>query len=148
MRILMCRYLIALSTLLIFLLSGQASVLGYVWCLGERGHSELESISNKGCGSDQPWQAKDCHDDIGAVESHSAEDHCGPCVDFYIQIHDVKTSKKLKSISPVSIDTFSTDSLTSLASPAEKMVVGNLASQPPPRISSHVLTHRTVVLLI
>ena len=36
------RYLIAVISLLVFLFAGQASVQGYVLCIAENGHAELE----------------------------------------------------------------------------------------------------------
>jgi len=139
--------ILALILVPLFLITGVVSIPDYAWCIGDDDHLEIERFEIGGC-VDEGLNDRDSngHDSVSVNEF--GEDHCGPCVDFYIPSNDVITLKQLKSFSPAYLDTFSTGSVTPHSFQVAKMVVGNLVPQPPPRISSQVLTHRTVVLLV
>lgn len=140
------RYIVVLISLLIFLLTGQAGVLGYVWCLGENGHSEFESVANKGCAATSPQQAQDCHDGKGALESHTQEDHCGTCLDIPACLDATSTRDQSQKGCDVSTGLASLPQI-SLSPIFAQVLTKNLLAQPPPRVSQTILAHRTVVLL-
>jgi hypothetical protein len=139
--------ILALILVPLFLITGVVSVPGYAWCLGDDDHLEIERFERWGC-VDNSLNGRDPVNHNDGFANQIDEDHCGSCVDFYTQSHDVKTPKQLQSIPPAPIDTFPAGSFTQHTSPVAKMVVGNLAPQPPPRIPQTILTHRTIVLLI
>lgn len=140
------RYIVVLISLLIFLLTGQAGVLGYVWCLGEDGHSEFESVANKGCYTTPPQQAQGCHNEEGALESHTQEDHCGPCLDIPACLDVTSTRNQSQKGFDVSTGTASLPQI-SLSPIFARVLTKNLLAKSPPRVSQAILAHRTVVLL-
>jgi hypothetical protein len=119
---------------------------GYAWCFGDDGHVDIEYIAGSDCadGVSAPISA-DKHNEYSF--SQSDEEHCGPCLDFYIQLNDATTTKRLENKAPVSIGAIAITAVPSLSAQTVKMLVGNLVPQPPPRIAQTILNHRTVVLL-
>lgn len=140
------RYSVSLIALLIFLLTGQTGVQGYVWCLGEDGHTELEYAEYVTCGSAEAERMQDCHAGDGLTENHVDEDHCGPCLDIptFLEAASRRNLDDLAFKTPLPVPRF-----VGITTPAvvQQAFVGNLRAQPPPRISETIRAHRTVVLL-
>lgn len=138
------KYLALFVGLLVFFFTGQSGVQGYVWCLGEDGHTALESAENNSCAS---AAAKDCHADQGLAHDDLAqEDHCGPCLDISESLEATSSRHQLDKFvdAPLGLPvTFQTLSDPALA----KVLTKNLLAKPPPRTSQTLLHHRTVVLL-
>ena len=138
------KYLALFVGLLVFLFTGQSGVQGYVWCLGEDGHTALEYVENNSCAS---APTEDCHaDEALAHDDLAQEDHCGPCLDIAASLEATSSRHKLDKFVDVPVGlpvTFQTLSDPLLA----KVLTNDLLAQPPPRISQTLLHHRTVVLL-
>jgi len=139
------RHIIAFVSLLVFLLSGQAGVQGYVWCLGEDGHAALEYPANAACGQGAEHQGRDC----GAEETVNLpplKEHCGSCLD--IPTSADATSRRLQENEELPVHVrFPAAFEASLLPGCVRELEGNLNLQPPPRISQAILSLRTVVLL-
>jgi hypothetical protein len=138
--------IVGLLLLPTFLFLSVGTAPGYAWCFGEDGHSEIEEATVAGChdGQDKPGEAVR-HD---TPTLHNSEDeHCGPCLDFSLQQDEANFSKRLKKAPAIPIEITSLNGFTFAFAQSVKLVSGNLASQPPPRISQAILSHRTVVLL-
>ena len=132
----------------LFLTTGVVSVPGYAWCIGgDDDHLEIERFEMGRCvDGGLNGRASVSHDDISANKID--EDHCGSCVDIYIQSNDVTKIKQQRLVSPPPIDTFSTGSFTPHFVKVSKMVIGNLVPQPSPKTPQTILIHRNVVLLV
>ncbi len=138
------KVLVLLSTL-VFLLTGQIAAQGYVWCIGQDGHSLLEVVEGQSCGSPGGEEAADCHEALSS-EMQSPEDHCGPCLDLppshqaaSTRLRDLpQTSLHLPAIPPAPVR---------IEPPRVEVIASPLHHRtPPPRYQSlHAL--RTVVLL-
>lgn len=141
------RHIVALVSLLVFLLAGQAGAQGYFWCLGEDGHTALEYAAGNSCSPDaRDQQRSGCHGDhIGPLSSQ--EDHCGPCLDLpatlEVASRGTDAPKKLK----VQIGTPPVIQVAPLHTFAS-VFVSPPCHQPPPHISHSILLQRTVVFLI
>jgi len=141
------RHIVALVSLLVFLLAGQAGAQGYVWCLGEDGHTALEYAAGNSCNPDVGDQHSPGFqgDQIGPHSSQ--EDQCGPCLDVPASLEVASRSadapKKLKVQigSPPVVQSAPLRTSPSVFASAP-------CYQPPPRISQTILLHRTVVFLI
>ena len=129
-----------------FLIASAVDMLSYAWCSGDNGHAESEYVTAEGCcGSD----FQNCHigkHDIATIHQ-STDEHCGSCLDFNAQQSEVVLLKRLKRIPSVSFGTITSNGFPTISAQNANLVAGNLASQPPPRISQTILDHRTVVLL-
>ncbi|BCA80864.1 hypothetical protein [Desulfuromonas sp. AOP6] len=139
------RYLLALVCLLVFLLTGQASVQGYVLCIGADGHTALEFAGNKACNPKKsPLPVG--HDHHEEEASHfDGDSHCGPCLDIPATL-ELTSSRQQQS------DDLATAALPLpvpfVAAPVFVSILTNdLLAHPPPRLSQSILIHRTVVLL-
>lgn len=132
--------------LLVFVFTTLGSVPGFAWCIGEDGHFDVEYVAT---------------DDFGDVTNtapgrlpgesiiHNDDDHCGPCLDLYLQSHEVISASRLHNKATKSTDILALNTtIPSITSQAIKRAVENLASQPPPRISQAIREHRMIVLLI
>jgi len=140
------RHILALVSLLVFLLTGQAAAQGYVWCLGEDGHAALEYAASTSC---RPAPVEPCRDGHagGMPGALAGDEHCGPCLD----IPAVFDAARRPAQSP-------REYFPPQAGPAARveisrhprcvpLLTADLQPQPPPRISQAILAHRTVVLL-
>ena len=138
--------IVGLLLLPTFLFLSVGTAPGYAWCFGEDGHSAIEEATVAGChdGQDKPGEAVR-HDTQTLYNSD--DEHCGPCLDFSLQQGETTFSKQFKKTSPPPFKVTSLNSFTFAFVQSAKLVSGNLASQPPPRISQTILAHRTVVLL-
>lgn len=140
------RPIVAFVSLMLFLVTGQVSVQGYVWCLGEDGHAALEYAENNSCGAEPEARQQDCHDEENALSDLGQDEHCGPCLDIpatleVTSFHD-KYQKNLQAPPGLPI---TAQSLSSLA--FSQALSTNQLAQPPPRVSQSLIAHRTVVLL-
>ena len=140
------RNIIALIALLVFILTGQSGVQGYVWCLGEDGHAALEYAENDSCSPEVTAQ-NHCSAEQGiALEDHAQEDHCGPCLDIPATLEVTSSRHKIDQFDLIA---------PPLAEPTQRwhspipqqLVAQKLLAQPPPWLSQSLRSHRTVVLL-
>ncbi len=130
--------------LIAFVITTVGSVPGFAWCIGEDGHFEIEYVAAGDCGATSSSSGN-----ITSESSiHIDEDHCGPCLDFYLQSHEVLSTKRLKHETLNSPDVFVLNTLRSFTSQTARLVNSKLVPQPPPRISQAILESRTIVLLI
>lgn len=81
MRIRSSRYVVAFIGLLVFLLSGQAGVQGYVLCVSDSGDIDLETSLDGSCGSKYET-AKHCDSIDYEFAAPLPEENCGPCLDI------------------------------------------------------------------
>lgn len=146
------RYIVALIGVLVFLLTGQPGVQGYVWCLGEDGHAALEYAENNTCGPEAVAQEQGCHVDEGLAhdepghEEFGSEDNCGPCLDIpaTLEVASSKSQDHKDFHAPVG---FPVPEHTLVAAVRAADLPIELLAQPPPRVSQSLRAHRTVVLL-
>lgn len=137
---------IALLLLPVFLAATLLSLPGYAWCFGDDGHLDVKYIAASGSAAEVSAPTRsDQHEGLSLAQSD--EEHCGPCLNFVIQLNDATATKRLENRAPVSIGAIAISTLPSLSAQTVKMVIGNLLPQPPPRIAQSILHHRTVVLL-
>ena len=139
--------MIALFSLLTFLFTGQAGAQGYIWCLGEDGHSALEYAASDTCGPSpqQLEQTQQCHGEE-IRETSAQEEHCGPCYDLPTTFEAASRRTQDRKDFTAQIEFPATIQVASLPTFA-RTLTSNLYPQPPPRISQAILAHRTVVLL-
>ena len=130
----------------VFLIASASDMLGYAWCLGDDGHVEIKYATSNSCCDSNFENSHSIRPDVATLHQ-SSNDHCGSCLDFSAQPNEAVFSKRLKRVSSGSINAITSNSFPSISAQNTKLVVGNLASQPPPRISQTILAHRTVVLL-
>lgn len=142
----MSQHTVAIMSLLLFLLAGQTSVQGYVWCLDADGHVKLEMAGSNKCDPHalQP-PGEECQEDKESLGDVSHEDHCGPCLDIPHSIETTSRNQQLKDLTPPAGLTPATLVLNQPA--LTRYLTSNHLSQPPPRVSQTILAHRTVVLL-
>ncbi len=136
----------ALLLLPAFLIASAGDMLGYTWCLGDNGHVEVKYVTSNSCCDTNFEDSHSVRPGVATLHQ-SSDNHCGSCLDFSTQPNEAVFSKRLKRVSSDSINTISSNSFPSISTQNAKLVVGNLALQPPPRISQTILAHRTVVLL-
>ena len=129
-----------------FLIASAGDMLGYAWCLGDDGHVEIQYVTSNGCCDSNLENSHSVRPDVATLHQ-SSDNHCGSCLDFSTQPNEAVFSKRLKRVSSGSIKIISSNSFPSISAQNVKLVVSNLASQPPPRVSQAILAHRTVVLL-
>lgn len=131
--------------LLTFVLTTLGSVPGFAWCIGEDGHFEIEYVATGNCVDGATNSSGNM---TGVSPLHIDQDHCGPCLDFYFQTHEAISANRLYNKTTKSPEILTLNpTIPSITSQSVKLAVGNLASQPPPRISQAILEHRTIVLL-
>ncbi|MBW2475928.1 MAG: hypothetical protein JRE63_01235 [Deltaproteobacteria bacterium] len=141
------RHIVVFISLLIFMLTGQAGVQGYVWCLGEDGHSALEYAENSTCVTALSSSKQDCHVEVAAADNDLSEaDHCGPCLDIPASLEAHSFRYELHKYFDTSAELPETVWLSKSAVLLQ-VVTNDLLSKPPPWISQAILSHRTVVLL-
>lgn len=140
------RHIVALVSLLIFLLTGQTGVQGYVWCVEEGGKAVLERAENNTCSTDNLLVEEDCHSDEGLLNNLDQDDHCGPCLDIpaVLEVTNSHNQKQKDVVAPAG----SLQQQPVLPAPVlVKVLTSDLLSQPPPWLSQTLLAHRTIVLL-
>ena len=141
------RHLVVFISLLVFLLTGQAGVQGYVWCLGEDGHTALEYAKNNTCNSGMTSVKQDCHLEAFTVPQDLSDgDHCGPCLDIPASLEAHSFRYELHKYFDTSAELPLTICFSRSPVPVQ-VVINDHLDRPPPRISQTLLSHRTVVLL-
>lgn len=137
----------ALLLLPAFLLTTTGNVFGDALCIGDDGHVEIEFITVDGCG-DGGFESRAAASHELTAEHQSNDEHCGStCLDVSLPQGEATAVKRLGTIAPASLGCIVANSFPSISAQWIKLVVGNRASQPPPRISQTILAHRTIVLL-
>lgn len=139
--------IVAIFVLPAFLLVSIGSEPGYAWCFGEDGHSEIEQITIMGCGDNQEELKEAFKHDTTSLYN-SDDECCGPCLDLSAQQHEASLSKRLKKLLSIPLEGITPNVFPQIFAQKIDLVAGNLASQPPPRISQRILAHRTIVLLV
>ncbi|WP_321531715.1 hypothetical protein [uncultured Desulfuromonas sp.] len=136
------KHIFSTLCLILMLFICQTNIYGFVWCFCDQDNVKLEQLHfdcNQQCASEQNNQADD-------HQSHhiAQKDHTGPCLDLLTsgsytsrQRHDLFN----QPITPLILPT----------TPVVSMV-GETAGRPQltrlvePRVSQHILHHRTIVL--
>jgi hypothetical protein len=136
---------IALLIIPVFFVATIVSMPGYAWCFGDDGHVDLKYVAQS-ANADDSFLSNSADEHEGYSLAQSDADHCGPCLDFYVELNDATTTKRLENKIPVSIGVVTLNSFASHFARNVKMVVGNFVPQPP-RIAQSILNHRTVVRL-
>lgn len=130
-------------SLVLVLFTGQAAGQGFVWCLGEDGHVAFESLSDKDCASEggqsggavSPW--------IGMPDAE-----CGPCLDLDACPELISAGQRISHAATLAPAPVPAALPTRNFSPVPLRVLPTgLNPQPPPRLSTALLIHRTTVLL-
>jgi hypothetical protein len=129
-----------------FLTTSIGALLGYVWCVGDDGHVEVNyTVGNDCCDNGHVQIPADQYD--GPTISQANVDHCGSCLDFSAQQCEAVFLKRLKRSSQVSPEPLSPNNSLPSAMQSVKLVAVNHSRQPSLRIAQTILFHRTVVLL-
>ncbi len=146
MKPLFPRHILALISLMVFVLTGLTVAQGYAWCFGENGHAALEQAKSKTCAPAPQQQLPDC-DGEQSISLSFDQNCCGPCLDIPNSFDLI--SKRLNNHDKVQIQL---DLPITLQSFSSHVFYGTdlvqLLPQPPPRENQRLLAHRTVVLLI
>jgi hypothetical protein len=129
-----------------FIVASVGTVFGYAWCIGDDGHVEVSYAKNIGCCVDELDSHTADRYDVPTISMPNG-DSCGLCLDFSVQQYDAVFFKRIKKFSTLSVAALPSHILSAKAVQRDSLVAGNLASQPPPRVSQAILAHRTVVLL-
>jgi hypothetical protein len=129
-----------------FLFLSVGTAPGYAWCFGDDGHTAIEEATVAGCTDGQDELGEAVGYDTPTLHNSEGE-HCGSCLDFALQQSEAYFSKRFNKALTAPIEVKSLNDFTFAFAQSTKLVSGNLASQPPPRISQTILAHRTVVLL-
>jgi hypothetical protein len=145
MRLISFPKFVALLLLPAFLIASAGDMLSYAWCLGDDGHVEINYVTSNGCCDSNLETSHIVRPNVSTLHQ-SSNNHCGSCLDFSAQPNEAVFSKRLKRISSGSI-AITSNGFPPISAQDAKLVVGNLASQTPTRISQTILAHRTVVLL-
>jgi len=130
----------------LFLVTSVNSALGYSWCFGADGHVDVKYTTNDNCCSGE-LEPGPGHDRTVSSGVQLRSEQCGPCLDLLVQQGEAVFFKRLKKAPTLSLDAYTPVSYDVSSRQSVNLIVGNLASQPPPRISQTILAHRTVVLL-
>lgn len=140
------RHIVALVSLLVFLLTGQAAAHGYVWCLGADGHTALEYAARDNCGPASEGACRNGHAERtpGAL---AGDEHCGPCLDIPATFDAApRQARPQKEYIQARIEPAAGSEVFPLPRFVPVLAAG-LHLQPPPRITPTILHLRTVVLL-
>lgn len=129
-----------------FLATSVVALLGYVWCVGDDGHVEVNYTAGIDCCGDSHVQSTADQYDGPSISQASAE-HCGSCLDFSAQQCEAVFFKRIKRSSLVSLEPLSPNNSLPSAMQSVKLVAANHFRQPSLRIAQAILFHRTVVLL-
>jgi len=144
MRLIVTR-IIVLLLLPAFILTSASEVLGFAWCVGNDGHVEFERGTRHNCGDENFTDENFGRNDARIILGTNYE-CCGPCLDLSIQ-NEAYIIKRLKKTSVAPSDAISQNVFPRNTIQSTKLLVGNLITQQPSRISQTILAHRTVVLL-
>jgi hypothetical protein len=129
-----------------FLVTSVGAIMGYVWCLGDDGHVEVNYTVGNDCCDDGHVRSPAEHYD-GPTISQANTDHCGSCLDFSAQNYEAVFFKRLKRTSPVSLEPLSPNNSLTSAMQSVRLATVNHSRQPSLRIAQAILFQRTVVLL-
>jgi len=139
------RYLVAFIGLLVFLLSGQAGVQGYVLCVSESGRIDLETSLDGSCGS-KSEKKRHCDTSDSEFTTPFPEENCGPCLDIPATNEITSRAYKLKNTTfPPASEPITFRVLTSNVS-AQTTPVSSPA-EISPWVRQTITNLRTVVLL-
>jgi hypothetical protein len=144
MRLIVTR-IIVLLLLPAFILASASEVLGFSWCVGNDGHVELERGTNHDCGAEN-FANENFGRNAAPIILGTSNECCGPCLDLSIQ-NEAYIIKRLKKITVAPTDAISLNVFPRNTVRKAHLLVSNLITQHPPRISKTILAHRTVVLL-
>ena len=138
---------VALILLTVFLaVSSAGSVFGCSECVdGEKSQRVNTSVSKCCCTNDLRNSHGDSHD--VPVIYQLGDEHQGSCLDCSTLQDSSVFSKRTKRISAAATIAAISNYSPLTAAKDARLVVGNLATQPPTRTSQTLLAHRTVVLL-
>jgi len=129
-----------------FLVTSVGVLLGYVWCVGDDGHVEVNYTAGTDCCADgHVKRPADQYD--GPIISEANTDHCGSCLDFSAQQSEAVFFKRIKRNSLVSLEPLSLDNSLPSAMQSVKLAAANHSRQPSLRIAQAIIFHRTIVLL-
>jgi hypothetical protein len=144
MRLIVAR-IIVLLLLPAFILTSASEVLGFTWCVGNDGHVELERGTGHDCG-DENFASENYCKNASPIIFGTSYECCGPCLDLSLQ-NEAYIVKRLKKITVAHSDAINLNVFPRNAVRKTNLLVRNLITQHPPRISKTILAHRTVVLL-
>ena len=144
MRLIVTR-IIVLLLLPAFILTSASEVFGFSWCVGNDGHFELERGTGHDC-DDENFVNENFGKNVAPIIPGTSYECCGPCLDLSIP-NEAYIVKRLKKVSVAPNDAISLNIFPRNTIQIAKLLVGNLITQHPPRISQTILAHRTVVLL-
>jgi len=130
----------------LFLLTSVNSAMGYSWCFGADGHVDVKYTTNDNCCSGD-LETGPGHDREGSLGVQLRNEQCGPCLDLPAQQGEAVFLKRLKKAPTLSLSAFTPVSYDVSFKQIANLIVGNLASHPPQRVSQTILALRTVVLL-
>jgi hypothetical protein len=133
----------------VFLMVTTGVAFSNAWCLGSDGHVEIEALIINGC-SDGDVENRNVVRQVVPSFHLPNDGHSRSCLDFsvHVQLSETASLKRLEKSCSVSIGALTHNSFPPISTQNVKLVVGNLAPQPPPRIPPTILIHRTVVLLV
>jgi len=129
-----------------FLVTSVGVLLGYVWCVGDDGHVEVNYTAGTDCCADSHVESPDDQYDEPSI-SQANTDHCGSCLDFSAQQCEAVFFKRLKRTSVVSLEPLSSNNSLPSAMQSVKLVAVNPFRQPSRRVAQAIMFHRTVVLM-
>ncbi|ALC17632.1 hypothetical protein DSOUD_2902 [Desulfuromonas soudanensis] len=145
MRLKLSRHIVAIGSLLLFLLTGQVGVQGYVWCLGDEGHAALESVAGSSCAPGGNAPNRPCQGDE-FPDLFAQQENCGPCFDIPASLEATcRITREQRDLS-APLDLPAILAVSAVPSFA-RVPLPNRCPPPPPRITQTLLFQRTVVLL-
>lgn len=138
---------IALLLLSAFLATSTVgNVFGCSACVGDERSERVTSSADKGCCIDGLISNHEDGDDVIFIHN-LGDDQRGSCADCSTQQGSTVFSKRTNRVPTAVIPSIISRSFPQTATAKFKLVVGNLAPQPPTKTSQTLLAHRTVVLL-
>lgn len=132
--------IIVLCLLPCLLLLSAGGALGLSLCVGLDGHVEIDSVLRNDFGSGHCDTRQN-----GSSFSIAGYECCGPCLDLPIQNVAHLVNRHINTV-PVPIVPISGDIPLLYPGQSIQLFTAKLVTNPLPRISQSVLTHRTVVL--
>jgi len=138
---------LALLLLSAFLSTSTAgNVFGCTECAGDKRSQTVNTSEDKECGTDVLiYNHVDSHNDH-ALHQFGDEQH-GSCPDCSTQQGSAVFSKRTQRIPAAASIAIVSSGIPLTVATSVKLVVGNLAPQPPTKTSQTLRAHRTVVLL-
>jgi len=132
---------IALFSLLMFLLTASGNVFGYTWCLGEE-HSRVEQVIALGC-ADEEVVSTDVDIASFAGLAKKRHNHNRPCLDVLLAKDHAVVSKRGAKLAKVD---FETRASLGTSVPYVRSALKRRPYVAPARESQTILAHRSVVL--